>query len=171
MLINTKSKHKVFKSLFEYLNEINLEVKSSDRHRPWGGFLTFAEADAAQFLNHFYSQDELTIEDFPRQAALSPKLLVIEPGKRLSWQYHSRRAEVWKCIFGTFDAVVSDTDEEKDSRTLRKGDIIKLAQGQRHRIVGKDCFAIIAEIWQHTDPNLLSNEDDIVRLQDDYGRN
>ena len=109
-------------------------------------------------------------EDFPEGAALSPKLLIVAPDQRLSWQYHFRRAEVWKCIFGNVTVRTSDTDEEKDSRILQTGDMIKLAQGERHRIIGNDNFGIIAEIWQHTDPNNPSNEDDIVRLQDDFGR-
>ena len=31
-------------------------------------------------------------------------------------------------------------------------------------------FAVVAEIWQHTDPEHPSDEDDIIRLQDDFGR-
>jgi hypothetical protein len=45
-----------------------------------------------------------------------------------------------------------------------------LAQGERHRLVGLDAQAIIAEIWQHTDASHPSDEDDIVRVQDDFGR-
>jgi len=37
-------------------------------------------------------------------------------------------------------------------------------------LVGLDADAIIAEIWQHTDAANPSNEDDIVRVQDDFGR-
>ncbi len=36
--------------------------------------------------------------------------------------------------------------------------------------MGLDTFGIVAEIWQHTDPTNPSEEDDIVRLQDDFGR-
>ena len=50
------------------------------------------------------------------------------------------------------------------------GDTITLQQGERHRLIGLDEFAVIAEIWQHTDANHLSDEDDIVRVQDDFGR-
>ena len=31
-------------------------------------------------------------------------------------------------------------------------------------------FGVVAEIWQHTDLNNPSDENDIVRIQDDYGR-
>ncbi|MFN5440657.1 MAG: phosphoheptose isomerase, partial [Flavobacteriia bacterium] len=93
---------------------------------------------------------------------LSPKLLVVAAGQRLSWQYHNRRAEIWKVVQGTVGIVRSDDDTE--------GQTIKLAQGERHRLVGLDADAIIAEIWQHTDASNPSNEDDIVRVQDDFGR-
>ncbi|MCU0327251.1 MAG: phosphoheptose isomerase, partial [Spirosomaceae bacterium] len=40
----------------------------------------------------------------------------------------------------------------------------------RHRLVGVNEWGIIAEIWQHTDPKNPSDENDIVRVQDDFGR-
>jgi hypothetical protein len=48
--------------------------------------------------------------------------------------------------------------------------VITLAQGERHRLVGLDVQGVIAEIWQHTDANHPSDEDDIIRVQDDFGR-
>jgi mannose-6-phosphate isomerase len=50
------------------------------------------------------------------------------------------------------------------------GETITLKQGERHRLIGLDDWGIVAEIWVHTDVNNPSNEDDIVRLQDDFGR-
>jgi mannose-6-phosphate isomerase len=49
-------------------------------------------------------------------------------------------------------------------------DKITIKQDERQRLFGINDWAIIAEIWQHTDPNNPSNEEDIVRVQDDYGR-
>jgi mannose-6-phosphate isomerase len=37
-------------------------------------------------------------------------------------------------------------------------------------LVGLDQWGVVAEIWQHTDVTNLSDESDIVRLQDDFGR-
>ena len=54
--------------------------------------------------------------------------------------------------------------------TLNEGDQVKLKQGERHRLVGLKDQALVAEIWQHIEPNNPSNEDDIIRLQDDFGR-
>ena len=50
-----------------------------------------------------------------------------------------------------------------------QGDQIKLRQGERYRLVGLADYGVVAEIWQHTD-KVRSNEEDIIRVQDDYGR-
>ena len=47
---------------------------------------------------------------------------------------------------------------------------MKLEKGERHRLIGLDDYAVLAEIWQHIDSNNPSDENDIVRLDDDYGR-
>jgi hypothetical protein len=39
----------------------------------------------------------------------------------------------------------------------------------RHRLIGLDDFGVVAEIWQHTDA-IPSDEEDIIRVQDDFGR-
>ena len=101
---------------------------------------------------------------------MSPKILVVAPNQRLSWQYHHRRAEIWKLVSGEAGIVISDTDQQGPLKKLTEGQIVQLNQGQRHRLVGLEGWGMIAEIWMHTDQNNPSNEDDIVRLQDDFGR-
>lgn len=101
---------------------------------------------------------------------LSPKLLLVAPQKRLSWQYHFRRAELWRCLEGPVSVATSDDDEEKHLFTLQAGDTIRLARGERHRLIGGNDWGVVAEIWKHTDATHPSDEDDIVRLQDDFGR-
>ena len=101
---------------------------------------------------------------------LSPKILVVAPEKRLSWQYHNRRAEIWKLIGGTAAVITSSTDHENEKMYLKIGDIVQLKQGERHRLVGLETWGIVAEIWRHTDAENPSDEEDIVRLQDDFGR-
>lgn len=95
---------------------------------------------------------------------------MVDANKRLSWQYHFRRAEIWKLVAGTAGVVTSETDTEGSVHQLAIGEIIRLKQGQRHRLVGLDGWGMVAEIWQHTDASKPSDEDDIVRLQDDFGR-
>ena len=118
----------------------------------------------AAFFSH------LSLEDFAGYEKLSPKILVVAPGQRLSWQYHHRRAELWKLIGGVAGVVISDTDEQTDLQNLEIGDIVNLKCGERHRLVGTEAYGVVAEIWQHTDTSNPSDEDDIVRVQDDFGR-
>jgi mannose-6-phosphate isomerase-like protein (cupin superfamily) len=95
---------------------------------------------------------------------------MVEPGKRLSWQYHHRRAEIWRTIGGTVAVATSMTDVESERTQVGVGETIRLAQGQRHRLIGLDGWGVVAEIWQHTDAQKPSDESDIIRLQDDFGR-
>ena len=62
------------------------------------------------------------------------------------------------------------TDQQGTLKKLQTGEVIRLEKGQRHRLVGLDGWGMIAEIWQHTDPAKPSDENDIVRVQDDFGR-
>jgi mannose-6-phosphate isomerase-like protein (cupin superfamily) len=84
--------------------------------------------------------------------------------------FHHRRAEIWKLVAGEAGVIISQTDEQGDLQTLKTGEIIRLDCGQRHRLVGLKGWGMISEIWQHTDVNKPSDEDDIVRVQDDFGR-
>jgi hypothetical protein len=61
-------------------------------------------------------------------------------------------------------------DSENQSQILVTGDCVMLEKEERHRLIGLESWAVIAEIWQHTDIENPSNEEDIVRLQDDFGR-
>ena len=126
------------------------------------------ERDADKFITLYFPH--LTKAELMIGGKLSPKILVVAPDKRLSWQYHHRRAEIWKLIGGVAGVVTSNTDQEKDVSNLAIGDIIQLKQGERHRLIGLKSWGIVAEIWRHTDPSNPSDEDDIVRLQDDFGR-
>ncbi|MFV5689514.1 cupin domain-containing protein [Flavobacterium sp. ZT3R25] len=101
---------------------------------------------------------------------LSPKILVVAPHKRLSWQFHHRRVEIWKILSGVVGVKTSFTDEEGALQKLAPDSFIQLDKGDRHRLIGLDSWGIVAEIWQHTDSENPSDEEDIVRLQDDFGR-
>ena len=158
----------VFKKVSQFLKEQELTATTHDDTRPWGGFYVIDENQAAKFIRLFFphlTQNELNIS-----GKLSPKILIVAPDKRLSWQYHHRRAEIWKLIAGEAAVMISDSDEENEIITLSKGDIIELKQGERHRLIGTDNWGVIAEIWRHTDSNNPSDENDIVRVQDDFGR-
>ncbi len=161
-------KEEMYKHVLEFIEKEGLKVVTSDFTRPWGGFFVLDESQADLFIETFfptYKKEELMLGN-----KLSPKILVVAPGQRLSWQYHHRRAEIWRVVEGEVGVVMSDTDDETELNTFEPGDIIVLTKGQRHRLVGLDGWGVIAEIWQHTNPDEPSDEDDIVRLQDDYGR-
>lgn len=164
----TDQKTEVFNSITQLIQQEHLTIVSSDFSRPWGGFFVIDENQADLFIETYfptYKKEELMLGN-----KLSPKLLVVEPGKRLSWQYHHRRAEIWRVVEGEIAVVMSDTDEEQEMNVFEPGEIIVLPTGQRHRLVGLNDWGVIAEIWQHTDPAHPSDEEDIVRLQDDFGR-
>jgi len=162
------TKEDAFEKSATLLKELQLNIVTEDRLRPWGGFYVIDESQAAKFAQHFFPEENF--ESLKISDKLSPKILMVAPGKRLSWQYHHRRAEIWRCIDGEVAVTTSHTDEETEKHILQPGDKIKLKQGERHRLIGLDGWGVIAEIWQHTDAKNPSNEDDIVRLQDDFGR-
>jgi mannose-6-phosphate isomerase len=157
-----------FNKAADLLSALNLKIVSEDKSRPWGGFYVIDESQAAQFAKEFFPEEDF--EQLKISDRLSPKLLMVAPHKRLSWQFHHRRAEIWRCIDGEVAVATSDSDKEEQRHILKVGDKIKLRQGKRHRLIGMDGWGVVAEIWQHTDASNPSDEDDIVRLQDDFGR-
>ncbi len=160
-------KEKKFNEIESWLLAQGLTIDTKDTSRPWGGFFVIAETAAPLFIDCFFSSlDKNNI----LSGKISPKILLVAPHKKLSWQYHHRRAELWKLIQGAAAIVRSHTDQESEAQPMTIGSIVSLKQGERHRLVGVDEWGIVAEIWQHTDPNNPSNEDDIVRIQDDFGR-
>lgn len=164
----SKNKSEVFSAVQRYLDELGLTVTAKDFDRPWGGFFVIDEQQARKFSHIYFPSLEIALSQIAGK--LSPKILMVQANKRLSWQYHHRRSEVWKLVAGEAGIAISNTDEQGDVQSLKIDQVIQLQQGQRHRLVGLNNWGMVAEIWQHTDVNNPSNEDDIVRLQDDYGR-
>jgi mannose-6-phosphate isomerase len=167
-LSKTCERPEVFESIQQFIDEKGLSIVSKDHNRPWGGFFVLDENQASEFIDIFFPH--LSIEDFAGYEKLSPKILVVAPEQRLSWQYHHRRAEIWKLIGGVAGVVLSATDTQTEVQPLAIGDIVELNRGQRHRLVGMNGYGVVAEIWQHTDKDNPSDEDDIVRVEDDFGR-
>ena len=114
--------------------------------------------------------DGIKINNLKISGKLSPKILIVKPNTRLSWQYHERRAEIWRVFKGKVGVIISQNDTENEMKVYKEGDQIILKQGERHRLVGLEDLGIVAEIWQHTDKNQPSDEEDIIRIQDDFGR-
>jgi len=164
----SEKREQVFNEVESYLQVNNFHIVSKDFERPWGGFFVIDESQAEDFAKLFFP--DVDFKSLQISEKLSPKFLVVAPEKRLSWQYHHRRAEIWTVLSGDVGVVTSETDEEGDLKKLHSGDQIKLKQGERHRLVGLSNWSVLAEIWQHTDADNPSDENDIVRVQDDFGR-
>jgi mannose-6-phosphate isomerase len=167
-LILKGEKTDVLNSIEKHLEGLGFKIISKDLQRPWGGFFVLDESQAEKFAALYFPGIE--VKSMRIGGKLSPKILVVQAQKRLSWQYHHRRAEIWKLILGTAGVVTSETDQLGPLKKLEVNEIIRLHQGLRHRLVGLDGWGMVAEMWQHTDALKPSDENDIVRVQDDFGR-
>jgi mannose-6-phosphate isomerase len=90
------------------------------------------------------------------------KRLVVHPGKRLSYQRHAQRAEHWFIVAGTATVTL-------DGNVIRvqAGEAIDIPLESAHRVANEgDTDVVLIEVQCGT----YFGEDDIVRLEDDYGR-
>lgn len=169
LLPATDTKEKVFAKVESYLGNLGLRSITTDQERPWGGFFVIDEEQTQLFIDTYfpgYTQDQIS----QYGSKLSPKILLVEPRKRLSWQYHDRRAELWKTVAGPTGFIEGPTDDQGEVKILPVGETVQHDALVRHRLIGLDNWGVVAEIWQHTDPKNPSDEDDIVRVEDDFGR-
>ena len=114
-----------------------ISIKSEER--PWGRF--------------FVIHDEPTYK---------LKRIEVDPGKRLSYQYHHKRSEAWTIVDGvgyiTIDGVVKNHS---------KGETVLIPQGAKHRIENKGLEKVV---FIEVQTGSYFGEDDIVRIEDDYNR-
>mgnify|MGYP001337359009 FL=1 len=91
------------------------------------------------------------------------KRITVNPGQRLSYQYHEKRREVWTVVKGMLTIVL---DDEKLFRG--KGQSIKIPLGDKHRAWNEtESPVVFIEVQTGT----YFGEDDIIRIKDDYKRN
>ena len=69
------------------IKSFGFTIKSYDFERPWGGFLVIDETQSQEFSNKFF--EGLDINTLKIGGKLSPKILIVKPEARLSWQYHN----------------------------------------------------------------------------------
>lgn len=112
-----------------------MEVYSEDR--PWGKF-----------------------EKFHENKPCTVKLIYVNPNSRLSLQYHNKRSEFWKIVYGTAYIQLDDS-----LLVLKEGQTIEIPNKARHRVEAKETKCVILEISYGN-----FDENDIVRLEDDYQR-
>ncbi len=109
-------------------------------YRPWGNYKILEE-----------EKDSFKI-----------KRIKVGEGKRLSYQYHHHRSEHWIVVSGMAKVTIDDVD-----RFVPAGESIFIKQGQRHRL--ENPGKIPLEIIEVQIGNYLE-EDDIIRIDDEYGR-
>lgn len=100
-------------------------------------------------------------EVFSETSNYKCKRLYVNPEKSFSLQYHNLRNEYWTVVQG--DAKVIVGESEKD---VKVGDFIFVPRTTVHRVTGGKTGITLIEV-QIGDP---CDEDDIVRLADDFGR-
>ncbi|HVB93567.1 MAG TPA: phosphomannose isomerase type II C-terminal cupin domain [Acidimicrobiales bacterium] len=108
-------------------------------HRPWGTY-TVLDDDGTHKV----------------------KRITVLPGKRLSYQRHSRRSEHWFIVTGTALVTLDGIQAE-----YAAGQSVDIPVGTNHRIENPTATEVVFVEVQHGD---YFGEDDIVRLEDDYGR-
>lgn len=167
----TLSKTQLVDNMCQAAESVGYKIIETNDQKPWGAYLRIDSQQADRFVDEFFPElspetARLGILD----AELSPKFLIVAPGQRLSWQRHDRRAERWRFLTpGAFHK--SSTEEEGNLTHATTGDVVQFERGECHRLCSPaEDYVIVAEIWQHSDPAHPSDEDDIIRVQDDYQR-
>ena len=90
------------------------------------------------------------------------KRITVNPGQKLSYQYHHKRQECWIVIKGNLTIVL---DDEKVFREY--GESFRIPKGAKHRAWNEtDEIVEFIEVQTGT----YFGEDDIVRISDDYNR-
>ncbi len=114
--------------------------------RPWGGWRTLISAEESQELD----------------ASFQVKLLRLDAGKRISLQTHAHRSEHWYVVRGSGKATLA-----RHVRPFREGEFLDIQPGDIHRLENDGKVPLLVIEVQRGG---YLGEDDIVRLEDDYGR-
>ncbi len=96
------------------------------------------------------------------EATHKVKRIEVLPGKRLSYQRHARRSEHWFVVSGAALVVLDGTE-----LPVEAGSAVDVPAGTAHRIENRGPGDLVFVEVQHGE---YFGEDDIVRLEDDFGR-
>ena len=102
------------------------------------------ESQAQDFSNKLF--EGIDVNTLKIGGKLSPKILIVKPKARLSWQYHNRRAEIWQVYKGTAGIIRSNSDIENKMKVYNERDQIILQQGERHRLIELDDYCVVADL-------------------------
>ena len=90
------------------------------------------------------------------------KRIHVTPGQRLSYQLHAHRSEHWVVLYGVATCVIDD-----ETQVIGPGHSIDVPLGARHRLWNDGSEELVIIEVQRGG---YTGEDDIVRIDDDYGR-
>lgn len=141
LVVCKKGESQKIKDLVEVLKNEGSKIVNEHvfENRPWGRFEILRDE------NYFKS-----------------KVIRVEPGQKISYQSHSKRAEHWIIVKG--EALVILNDKEI---VVKQGEHIFIPQHAKHRIMNRtNSLVEFIEVQVGT----YFGEDDIQRYQDDYGR-
>ncbi len=161
-------KHEVINYYKDILVSHHIEIDHIEDDRPWGGEIWIKNSASQPFQDIYFAETQYSNEDL--QGPPTPKFLIVQPGHKLSWQYHKRRQEIWRVVHGPIGAILNNSDFMTAINIFTTGSLIEVGKEMRHRLVGLDNWGVVAEIWKHNDPMNVSTEEDIIRIQDDYKR-
>jgi len=115
--------------------------------------ITYIEAEKRPWGSYYVIHDE---KDYKL------KRIEVDPGERLSYQYHLKRSEAWTIVVGEAYITLDDTSEN-----YKQGETILIAQGTKHRVENKGTTVLV---FIEVQTGEYFGEDDIIRIQDDYNR-
>lgn len=101
-----------------------------------------------------------SFRQFLSENGVTVKILKVNPNQQFSLQYHNNRNEFWYIISGSPTVTVGESEIE-----AKAGDEFNIEKGQKHRMKSGESETVFLEISKGE-----FNEDDIVRIEDDYGR-
>lgn len=91
------------------------------------------------------------------------KVIVVEPGKRLSLQFHEKKDESIRVLAGTLRLHLEGDDGRLATHDMGPGESRRIPTGRQHRFEALDTRVELVEV---STPEL----DDVVRVEDDFGR-
>ncbi len=141
ILVSNKNSSQKVKNIVNYLkkNKITEGKTHAKVYRPWGNYLSLVEANRWQV-----------------------KLIIVNPGEKLSLQMHHHRSEHWVVVSGT-----AKVEVDEKVQVLSENQSVYIPLGSKHRLInpGKIPLKLI-----EVQSGSYVGEDDIVRFQDFYGR-
>ena len=103
-----------------------------------------------------------TFENLLEEKFCKVKMITIAPGQAPSYQYHFKRSEVWVVVQGN-----GEFKQDDILRNVKYGDILIVPTKSKHQLKNTGEEDLIFIEIQHGE---YFGEDDIVRVEDHYGR-